>query len=80
LNLLWAKPVWRGINQVMSATKIISQIKKLPASQREKVFRLVDQELRRAEDLADNAAAERALAEPGENIPWSEARKNLGWA
>jgi len=64
----------------MSATKIISQIKKLPAPQREKVFRLVDQELRRAENLADNAAAERALAEPGENIPRSEARKNLGWA
>jgi hypothetical protein len=64
----------------MSATEIISEIKKLPAPQREKVFRLVDQEMRRAEDLADNATAERALAEPGENIPWSEARKNLGWA
>ncbi len=64
----------------MSATEIISEIKKLPQTQQKKVFRFVDENLRRAEDLADNAAAEHALAEPGENIPWSEARKKLGWA
>jgi hypothetical protein len=64
----------------MSATEIISEIKKLPQTQQKKVFRFVDENLRRAEDLADNAAAERALAEPGENIPWSAARKRLGWA
>jgi hypothetical protein len=64
----------------MSATEIISEIKKLPQTQQKKVFRFVDENLRRAEDLADNAAAERALVEPGENIPWSEARKKLGWA
>lgn len=64
----------------MSAVEIISEIKKLPATQQKKVFRFVDENLRRAEDLADNAAAARALAEPGKNIPWSEARKNLGWA
>jgi hypothetical protein len=63
----------------MSATEIISEIKKLPARQREKIFRFVDAELRQAEDVADNAAADRALAEPGENIPWSTARKKLGW-
>ena len=64
----------------MSATEIISEIKKLPSPQRKKVLRFVDKELRQAEDLADNAAAERALAEPGANIPWSEARKKMGWA
>jgi len=64
----------------MSATEIISEIKKLPARQREKVFRFVDEELRRAEDLVDNAAAEKSLNEPGQNIPWEIARKNLGWA
>ena len=64
----------------MSATEIISEIKKLPQPQRTKVFRFVDEELRQAEDLIDNAAAARALAEPGANIPWSEARKKLGWA
>jgi hypothetical protein len=64
----------------MSATEIISQIKKLPQPQRRKVFRFVDTELRRVEDAVDNAAADRALAEPGKNIPWSEARKKLGWA
>lgn len=64
----------------MSATEIISEIKKLPQPQRKKILRFVDEELRRAENLADNAAAERALAEPGANIPWSEARKKLGWA
>ena len=64
----------------MSATEIISEIKKLPQPQRKKVFRFVDGELRHAEDSVDNAAAARALAEPGANIPWSEARKKLGWA
>jgi hypothetical protein len=64
----------------MSATEIISEIKKLPETQQKKVLRFVDENLRRVEDFADNAAAERALAEPGENIPWSEARKKLGWA
>lgn len=64
----------------MSATKIISEIKKLPQTQQKKVFQFVDEKLRHAEDLADNTAAERALAEPGENIPWSDARKKLGWA
>lgn len=64
----------------MSAVEIISEIKKLPQTQQKKVLRFVDENLRRAEDLADNAAAERALAEPGANIPWSEARKKLGWA
>jgi len=63
----------------MSATEIISEIKKLPQTQQKKVLRFVDENLRRAEDLADNAAPGRALAELGENIPWSEARKKLGW-
>ncbi len=64
----------------MSAIEVIDEIKKLPRVQQRKVFRFVDENLRRAEELADNAAAERALAEPGKNIPWSEARKKLGWA
>lgn len=63
----------------MSATEIILEIKKLPAGQRKEVFRFVDTELRHAEDIADNAAADRALAEPGKNIPWTEARNRLGW-
>ena len=64
----------------MSAIEVISEIKKLPQTQRRKVFRFVDEVLRREEDRRDNAAAERALAEPGENIPWSESKKRLGWA
>ena len=64
----------------MSAIEVISEIKKLPEAQQRKVFRFVDENLRRAEALVDNAAAERALAEPGRNIPWSQARKKLGWA
>ena len=64
----------------MSAAQIISEIKRLPLPQRKKVLRFVDEELRQAEDAADHAAAARALAEPGANIPWSEARKKLGWA
>lgn len=63
----------------MSATEIISEIKKLPQPQRKKIFRFVDEELHFLEDRTDNAAADRALAEPGANIPWSEARKKLGW-
>ena len=55
--------------------EIISEIKKLPATQRKRVLRFVDEELRHAEDVADNAAADRALAEPGDNIPWSTVRE-----
>ena len=64
----------------MSALEIISEIKTLPPPQRRKVFRFVDEQMRQEEDRRDNAAADRALAEPGENIPWAEARKRLGWA
>ncbi len=64
----------------MSATEIISEMKTLLPTQQKKVFRFVDENLRRAEDLADNSAAARALAEPGKNIPWSAALKKLGWA
>jgi hypothetical protein len=63
----------------MSAMEIISEIKKLSATQRKRVLRFVDEELRHAEDVADNAAADRALAEPGDNIPWSTVREKLGW-
>jgi len=64
----------------MSAVEIISEIKKLPQAQRRKVFRFVDAQLQKEEDRRDNAAADRALAEPGPNIPWAEARKRMGWA
>ena len=64
----------------MSALEIISEIKTLPPPQRRKVFRFVDEQMRQEEDRRDNAAADRALAEPGGNIPWVEARKHLGWA
>jgi hypothetical protein len=64
----------------MSAVEIITEIKKLPQAQRRKVYPFVDKEQRKEEDRRDNAAAERALAEPGGNIPWPEARQRLGWA
>ena len=64
----------------MSAVEIISEIKKLQQAQQKEIFCFVDENLGRAEDLVDNAAAERAPAEPGKNIPRSEARKRLGWA
>lgn len=64
----------------MSAVEIISEIKRLPQPQRKKIFRFVDEQMRQEEDRRDNAAADRALAEPGDNIPWAEARKRLGWA
>ena len=64
----------------MSALEIISEIKTLPQPQRRKVFRFVDEQMRQEENRRDNAAADRARAEPGENIPWAEARKRLGWA
>jgi hypothetical protein len=64
----------------MSAVEVISEIKKLPQVQRRKVYRFVDEQLRREEDRRDNEAANRALKEQGENIPWLEARKRLDWA
>ena len=64
----------------MSAVEIIPEIKKLPQAQRRKVYSFVDEQQRKEEDRRDNAAADRALAEPGANIPWAEARKRMGWA
>ena len=63
----------------MSAVEVISEIKKLPQVQRRKVYQFVDKQLRDEEGRRDNEAADHALKEPGENIPWSEARKRLGW-
>jgi hypothetical protein len=63
----------------MSAVEVISEIKKLPQVQRRKVYQFVDEQLRCEEDRRDNEAANRALEERGESIPWSEARKRLGW-
>jgi hypothetical protein len=63
----------------MSAVEVISEIKKLPKVQRQKVYQFVDEQLRREEDRRDNEAADRALKEKGENISWPEARKRLGW-
>jgi hypothetical protein len=64
----------------MSAVEVISEIKKLPPVQRRKVYQFVDEQLRREEDRRDNEAANRALQEEGENIPWPVARKRLGWS
>ncbi len=63
----------------MSASEVISEIKKLPPVQQRKVYQFVDEQSRREEDRCDNRAANRALKEPGDNIPWPEARKRLGW-
>jgi hypothetical protein len=51
----------------------------MPQVQRRKVYRFVDEQLRREELRRDNEAADRALKEPGENIPWPVSRKRLGW-
>ncbi len=64
----------------MSAVEVISEIKKLPQVQRRKVYQFVDEQLHDEENRRDNEAADNALKEPGENIPWSEARKRLNWA
>jgi hypothetical protein len=64
----------------VSAIEVISEIKKLPRVQQRKVYQFVNEQLRREEDRRDNEAADRALEEKGENIPWTEARKRLGWA
>jgi hypothetical protein len=79
-KFFWQKPLTPLLCQKMSAPENISEIKKLPARQREKGFRFVDEELRRAGNLADNTAAEQTLAGPGENFPWEIARNKLGWA
>jgi hypothetical protein len=63
----------------MSASEVISEIKKLPRVQRRKVCRFVGEQLRCEEDRRDNELANHALEEKGENIPWTEARKRLGW-
>jgi hypothetical protein len=63
----------------MSAVEVIGAIKKMPQVQRRKVYRFVDEQLRREEERRDNEAANRALQEKGANISWPEARKRLGW-
>jgi hypothetical protein len=55
------------------------QKSKTPRVRRRKVYKFVDEQLRREEDRRDNEAANRALKERGKNIPWLEARKRLGW-
>jgi hypothetical protein len=64
----------------MSAVEVISEIKKLPPVQRRKVFQFVSEQLRQEEDRIDNQKADAALSEPGENVPWDEAKKRLGWS
>lgn len=63
----------------MSAVEVISEIKKLPPLQRQKVFQFVSEQLRQEENRIDNERADAALEEPGESIPWSEARRQLDW-
>ena len=63
----------------MSAVEVISEIKKLPQVQQRKVYQFVNEQLRHEEDRIENEEANRALKEKGENIPWTEARKRLGW-
>jgi hypothetical protein len=63
----------------MSAVEVISEIKKLPAVQRQKVFEFVAEQLREEEDRIDNERADAALKDSGENIAWHEARQKLGW-
>jgi hypothetical protein len=44
----------------MSAVEVISEIKKMPQVQRRKVYKFVDEQLRREENRLDNEAADRA--------------------
>ncbi len=64
----------------MSAVEIIAEIEKLPKDERLAVIHFVDAQLRAEEDRRDNEAADAALAESGDNIPWDAAKKRLGWA
>lgn len=64
----------------MNGVQVLSEIKKLPKVQRRKVSQFMQYRLWREDDPRDNDAANRALMEAGENVPWAESRKRLGWA
>ncbi len=64
----------------MSAAEIISQIKQLPPRQRRRVFDAVEKLSQAEEDRIDNEIADRALAEPGPNIPFDEFKRRIGLA
>ena len=66
--------------QVVTATHVIRQMKRLPAKERSKVFAYVDAELERQEQRADRKAVADARQDPRPPVAWEEAKKRLGLA
>ena len=64
----------------MSAAEIISQIKKLPPRQRNRVFAAMEKITQQEADRIDNEIADRALAEGGASIPFEEFKRRIGVA
>jgi hypothetical protein len=62
----------------MTATKVIQQIKAMPARERRKVIRFVASETERQEDESDRAALAEARRDPRPSIRWEDAKKRLG--
>ena len=62
----------------MSAAEIISQIKKLPPRQRNRVFAAVEKLSQTEADRVENEIADRALAEGGPSIPFEDFKRRIG--
>lgn len=62
----------------MTATKVIAQIKAMPARERKKVFSYVVSEAGRREDELDRAALAEARRDPRPSVKWTEAKTRLG--
>ncbi|MBN8422791.1 MAG: hypothetical protein J0L73_28035 [Verrucomicrobia bacterium] len=59
--------------------EIEKAIESLPKDQFWQLVEWLEAKREEAEDAADVARAEAALAEGGENLSWDEVKKEMGW-